>query len=304
MKRILLFAFGALLFTASQAQVVTYTDDFESYTEGDHIGEMSDNWDTWSNNGAGTSEDATVSTDFAQSGMHSLKFDATTEYVDNVLLLGNFMGMIQLEWSVYITAGEDGYFNAQESNTPGVGWGFECYLLEDGSVQVIQDGVDLSAGATYNHDAWNSVVCTFDLDNDVATISINGTDCGGDIVWDTPVGSINFYANDGAGGGQVDFYYIDDVTVTDMTVSVEEIGFTPEFNVYPMPANDVINLDWNFAETVQASIIDLNGKKVYSDQINAFNNTRIDISELREGIYFVQITDGTLNMTKKIIVKH
>ena len=75
-----------------------------------------------------------------------------------------------------------------------------------------------------------------------------------------------------------------------------------EFNnveIYPNPANEYLNFDTNSNENIDVQIFDILGKSVLL--LENVPNT-INISELKSGIYFVQITLGTEKTTKKLIV--
>ena len=292
---------GACAMGAVTAQTVVFEDDFESYGEGAYVAENSDTWITWQANQEGTDQDVQTTTEYAQSGTLSTKYEGNAGPVDMVLPLGNFMGVHTVSWSTYIPSGFGGYFNGQEGATPGVGWAFENYYNDDGTITVIKDTETIATGA-YPQDQWFDVSLWVDLDNDQAILTIDGNEIF-DIVWDTPLGGINFYAAQGFTGGQ-GLYYIDDVMVTDMTVGIEELGYTPEFNVFPMPANDVLNLTWNFGNNVQATVYDLSGKTVIAEQLNGFGNAQLDVSALNEGVYFIQMVQDNLRLTKKIVVKH
>jgi len=75
-----------------------------------------------------------------------------------------------------------------------------------------------------------------------------------------------------------------------------------EFNnveMYPNPANDYLSFDTNSNENIDVQIFDILGKSVL--RLKNIPNS-INISELKSGIYFVQITLGSENTTKKLIV--
>jgi hypothetical protein len=75
-----------------------------------------------------------------------------------------------------------------------------------------------------------------------------------------------------------------------------------EFNnvkMYPNPANDLLNFYTNSSENIDVQIFDILGKSVLRLE-NVLNS--INISELKSGIYFVQISLGTEKTTKKLIV--
>src|SRR5882672_10624577 len=81
MKKILLMAIAWLPFIAFSQTIIS--DDLESYTAGDLLAEQSDLWTTWS--GGITSEDAYVSTDYANSGVNSVNVVGNNGPTDLVL---------------------------------------------------------------------------------------------------------------------------------------------------------------------------------------------------------------------------
>jgi len=69
--------------------------------------------------------------------------------------------------------------------------------------------------------------------------------------------------------------------------------------MYPNPANDYLNFDTNSIENINIEIFDMLGKSVLvSDSVIK----PVNISELKSGIYFVQITLGFEKGTKKLII--
>lgn len=75
------------------------------------------------------------------------------------------------------------------------------------------------------------------------------------------------------------------------------------FSIYPVPAEDFVNI--NLATDLTNSelqIIDIVGKTVYSKVVDqqAF---RIDISNLNSGIYFIQITHNGARHAQQLLVK-
>jgi hypothetical protein len=66
-------------------------------------------------------------------------------------------------------------------------------------------------------------------------------------------------------------------------------------NAYPVPATDNLNVTFSSArsEKVTVEVFALNGTKIQSTAINAAtgeNKTRLNISSLSNGSYFVRIT--------------
>ena len=69
--------------------------------------------------------------------------------------------------------------------------------------------------------------------------------------------------------------------------------------MYPNPANDYLNFDTNSNENIDVQIFDILGKSVL--QLENVRNL-VNVSELKSGVYFVQMTLGTKKGTKKLII--
>lgn len=76
-------------------------------------------------------------------------------------------------------------------------------------------------------------------------------------------------------------------------------------NVYPNPADDQLFIHFNDVVSVQLNIFDVAGKIVIGKQVEKNGNDvePFDISMLSPGIYFVNITSSTVNVTKKVVVQ-
>jgi len=86
--------------------------------------------------------------------------------------------------------------------------------------------------------------------------------------------------------------------IGDLFVNINE-NRKNHINVYPNPAYDYITVESN--NNYQLTISDITGKTIYSD--NSFKNRRnINISEYREGIYFIKMISGNNFITKKFSI--
>lgn len=86
--------------------------------------------------------------------------------------------------------------------------------------------------------------------------------------------------------------------------------FTPEWtqflNLSPNPATTTVLLDFNapLGQTAAISLLDLNGRNIYSEQINgAADHISLDVSNCAAGLWFIQIrlADGQVT-TRKLVV--
>lgn len=86
--------------------------------------------------------------------------------------------------------------------------------------------------------------------------------------------------------------------------SVEDFGLEKEISVYPNPSDDVIHISVSdITKDIQIKIFDVSGKEVLMAEIIK-NDTSIDASSLKAGIYFVKIQSKTgLTEIKKFIKK-
>jgi len=75
------------------------------------------------------------------------------------------------------------------------------------------------------------------------------------------------------------------------------------FIIYPNPSNGEINIMSRFdvGNTI-ISIFDMNGRKVFAQQVELHNNTSINTSSLNTGIYLIKIESADRSQTSKLII--
>lgn len=107
--------------------------------------------------------------------------------------------------------------------------------------------------------------------------------------------------------GAVSFQQCKNVTVDFCSgTGVEEFETISNFSIYPNPANNVVNVNLEFASlsNIDISISNAQGQVVYNT--NATNitnyNEAIDISGLANGLYMLQITDGNKVTSKNFVI--
>ena len=180
-------------------------DNFDAYTAGEALGPGASWWTTWSGTEGG-SEDALVSADFAYSGANSalIPEGGTT---DAILKLGNLTtGKYHLTWQMYIPDTKIGYYNIQESETPGVAWNYEVYFgnVTSGTGDII---APTAATFTYPVGEWFEAEHIIDLDANTMEIYYDGV-----LVLEYEylgsIGAIDFYS-----AAATNKCYIDDVVL-------------------------------------------------------------------------------------------
>ena len=93
--------------------------------------------------------------------------------------------------------------------------------------------------------------------------------------------------------------------VPEGTLSNSEFLINENVNIYPNPADDIINLELKSNISKDLSLIIFNplGQEVERIEVNVYKNKSIDISNLNSGLYFIKISHDKTSLTKRLIVK-
>lgn len=90
---------------------------------------------------------------------------------------------------------------------------------------------------------------------------------------------------------------------TATTLSADDNTLAKGINIYPNPANDVLNISIaNFTGNLTVEIFDINGRKVSSDEGDFINQRSINLSTYQAGVYIVKLTGENLNYSEKIVI--
>lgn len=93
------------------------------------------------------------------------------------------------------------------------------------------------------------------------------------------------------------------VTTTVQNVAGVKENNSTSFTVYPNPASGKVSLSLNTKGTSsEVSIVDILGKTVQTKIIDS-NQTDLDISSLKSGVYIVTINNEGTKMTKKLVIR-
>lgn len=84
------------------------------------------------------------------------------------------------------------------------------------------------------------------------------------------------------------------------TLSLSDL-FEFDVQIYPNPANDFIQLETNAVQNIQVQIMDMLGKRY--NALSLGHSSRIDISNLPSGIYFITIKTDNSSLIRKFIKK-
>lgn len=107
-----------------------------------------------------------------------------------------------------------------------------------------------------------------------------------------------YYVTDAVSGT-----YLDSITVNlSYPLAISENKVT-SLSISPNPANENVSVNIEGSQSSNVKIVDVLGNIVYSNKMNT--STKIDVAELRNGVYFVTIEgDNKKTITKKLVVKH
>lgn len=91
--------------------------------------------------------------------------------------------------------------------------------------------------------------------------------------------------------------------------AVNDIEAVNKFDVFPNPASNFLNLDFNLNSNtdVAVSMTDLTGKTVYNNNLKNLNGNQglvISTSSLADGIYMISLKTNEGISTKKVAIKH
>jgi len=138
------------------------------------------------------------------------------------------------------------------------------------------------------------------------------------------IGNLVNITNTNVGGADTDNYYYyfydwqiegsdfvcvsDRVEVQAVVIGVDELTSVSEMNVYPNPANDVINLSFNGIESskMNISLIDQTGRVVREEQFNfstGLNNHSLNINNVASGVYELQLNVAGKSVSRKVVVE-
>ena len=202
-----------------------FSYDFEDGVAGAKIAQTyGEPWTTWGN-APGGAEDGV----FAEQGSMAAHF---TYGNDQVLNLGNATaGTYELSFDMYIPTGKDAYNNVLHIfNGSGSEWATEVYYkTSDNGTSIKAAGVTTNFECPF--DTWFTVKYTVDLDNDVATFSVD----------DVEVYSWQFSLQaDGTAGsrqlGAMDFYPPTSAAVSDYYI--DNVDVQPVMNVEVIVEDD------------------------------------------------------------------
>jgi uncharacterized protein (TIGR02145 family) len=87
--------------------------------------------------------------------------------------------------------------------------------------------------------------------------------------------------------------------LSDNSANINDVNDNIEFNVYPNPTTERINIEWDSNNEATLQVINILGEIIFE---NKFTRS-MGLELLGKGIYFIKIIDGSSSITKKIVVE-
>lgn len=299
MKHILL---PALLLTAGALNAQLYTENFDSYAVGDYIAvEAGPAWVTWTAGTEGTEIDAQVTDEAALSGAQSLKiFGNEAGGPLDVVLVAGLEGAFEVTFNLLIPEGSSGYYNVQENQVPGTAWAFDCFMNVNGTMSFGIDQVEVLT-ASYTPGEWLKLTHLIDTNSDLMHLYLND-EYVAQLPYDgAQIGGVNFYA---LGDGSAPLYYVDDVMVdtTDPVVDNVQVVTALDCTFGPNPAQDFVRVQANL-DNALVRVLALDGKVVLQERRNDLvGGAQLNL-DLDNGIYLLELTNGTQRLTQRLVIQ-
>jgi hypothetical protein len=104
----------------------------------------------------------------------------------------------------------------------------------------------------------------------------------------------------GGGGVSLEFpIQVDDCT------GIEKILAETGFAVSPNPSNGIFNITFSkdASTDYQITILNMTGEEVFESVVSGKNHETINVSELKNGIYFMLIDNGVTRKTQKLVIQ-
>ena len=93
-------------------------------------------------------------------------------------------------------------------------------------------------------------------------------------------------------------------SIADSTLSVENLNFENNINLYPIPSKDILNIKNTSTDVIsKITITDVLGKTLFeSNYDNLDSSIKIDVSSITAGIYFISLSKNNYTSIRKIII--
>jgi len=94
-------------------------------------------------------------------------------------------------------------------------------------------------------------------------------------------------------------------TYADCLVGVDELGTARAVvaDVWPNPASNVVNIEWQHQAVGEIRLLDMTGKEVLRKQSQGQREV-VEVSHLPNGLYVLQLVQGEVSSSLRVVVLH
>lgn len=297
MKKTIIFSIALVLaFAASKAQTIP-NFSFESWSS---VGsyENPDQWGTMNNTTASSGIFTSTKASPGVVGSYYLKLVSKTvgSSVVNGVAVSGVLDSITLEPI-------SGFAFSSRPASLGGKWQHMIYGSSQGSIKVTLTRWDATLGERVQ--VASGVKNLSGMAMSWANFSIPLTYTDGN----NPDTCIIVMKASGSNPANNDYLYVDNLAFTGEVSGLKEVSQEQiNLNIYPNPASDYINLNFQSTkgENCSVELRDVLGKTIKTQTINAQEegvSTRMDINNIPQGIYFITLRTNSNTITKKITIK-
>lgn len=299
MRKILfsLFAVAALSSTYNAQQKISF-ESSEGYTLGTLSGQQG--WEAWG--GIDDGDTKVVNTTYTD-GVNSMFVESWGDVMDycgvekNITSLTSNKYSVSFDYKIEDTGGSDyeiDFYNKVGTTyniVAAFGIGYQAGAIKYANMSTSQFA---NSGINATVDTWYNLKIIVDKTLDTIEYQINGTSVG-----TSPLGAnkdvnlIDFTFDDYGTG-----FNVDNILMSDLTLSTDETKTKAAISVYPNPTSDFISiLTDDKVNGVQ--IFDASGKLV----VKSNGDKKIDVRNLQKGSYIINIETPDSKISKKFIKK-
>jgi len=132
--------------------------------------------------------------------------------------------------------------------------------------------------------------------NGMSNVKVVDWDLQADVVSPTPTSYKVYAATYGRG--------IFSGTFTGVSLSTDDYAASKGIKVYPNPTKGQLNIAVNnYSGKLSVQVFDINGRKVYNEDVNDFNaQSAINMSNLQKGVYVVKVNGDNLDFSQKVVL--
>jgi hypothetical protein len=241
------------------------------------------------------------------SNLKPLSIKSSSSEVATVVV--SFMLIQFIEGDIMRTAVREAYFSKKDlilvptaatlfskNNSP-TSVTLQGYVIKDGGAAVTSRGI---AWATVYNPTINDNLVASETGTGEFTVNLTGLTEGTTYYART-------YATNSAGtayGNCIAFVAASPTNIIDNKV------FTRVFIIYPNPASSITTFGFQLesSESLKLNILDMKGQRVFYHDLGRLpqgdNQIELNLSELQDGIYNCQLTNGKIKVSRKLVIAH